>query len=142
MICVVIDTNVLISGTFWSSASFHVLKLIDEGRIVLSVSREILEEYDELLHRDEILSKSAYSKERAQTAAKLLTKAIIVEPSIIIQAVKDDPDDNKFIEAAVEGNAAYIISQDNHLLTLKEFHSIKILTPEEFLALFAQSRKQ
>ena len=139
MIFVVIDTNVLISGTFWSSASFQVLKLIDDGRIVLIVSREILEEYDELLHRDEIMSKSAYSKERAQTAAKLLTKAIIVDPSIIIRAVKDDPDDDKFLEAAATGSAEYIISKDKkHLLSLKEFQGIKILTPEEFLGFFDQ----
>lgn len=133
MICVVVDTNVLISGTFWSSASFEVLKLIDKGQVILIVSREILEEYDELLHRDEIMNKSAYSYERAQAAAKLLTKAILVNPLSPIRAVDNDPDDDKFIEAAVAGNAAYIISKDKHLLAIKEFKGIKILTPEEFL---------
>ena len=47
--------------------------------------------------------------------------------------VKDDPKDNIFIETAVAGNADYLISQDNHLLKLKEFKGIKIITPEEFL---------
>lgn len=44
-----------------------------------------------------------------------------------------DPDDNKFIEAAVEGKAEFIISQDKHLLILKNYKGIKILKPEEFL---------
>ena len=132
---VVIDTNVLISGTFWSSSSFHVLKLVDAGRIELVVSREILEEYDELLHRDEIMSKTAYSQEKTNAAAKMLKKAVLVEVSNQVHLVKDDPDDDKFIEAAIAGGAQFIISQDKDLLTLKEVREIKIITPERFLEL-------
>ena len=47
--------------------------------------------------------------------------------------MKDDPDDNKFIEAALEGKAEYIVTQDNHLLKIKEFKGIKIISPEEFI---------
>ena len=57
---------------------------------------------------------------------------IIVEPTEKILIVKDDPKDNIFIETAVGGNVDYIVSQDNHLLKLKEFRGIKIVTPEEF----------
>ena len=46
--------------------------------------------------------------------------------------MKDDPNDNLFVETAVAGNADYIVSQDKHLLKLKEFKKIKIITPEEF----------
>ncbi|MBU1198966.1 MAG: putative toxin-antitoxin system toxin component, PIN family [Nanoarchaeota archaeon] len=46
--------------------------------------------------------------------------------------MKNDPDDNKIIECALEGKADYIITQDKHLLDLK-FDKIKILTPREFL---------
>ena len=52
-----------------------------------------------------------------------------------IQAVYDDPDDDKFIECAVSGNADYIISGDQHLLQLKEYSGIKILNASEFLEL-------
>lgn len=95
------DTNVLISGTFWTTPSFNILNNINEGKIVLIVSPAILQEYDDVLHRDEIMNKKAYSSERAQ--------------------VKDDPDDNKFLEAAVAGKSEYIISNDKHILSLKEF---------------------
>ena len=52
---------------------------------------------------------------------------LIVRNSIIVEQK-----DNIFIETAVAGNVDYIISQDNHLLKLKEFRGIKIITPEEF----------
>ncbi|HZX12381.1 MAG TPA: putative toxin-antitoxin system toxin component, PIN family [Candidatus Nanoarchaeia archaeon] len=62
----------------------------------------------------------------------IVRNSIIVEPKERINIVKDDPKDNIFIETAVAGNVDYIISQDNHLLKLKEFRGIKIITPEEF----------
>ena len=61
-----------------------------------------------------------------------MRNSLIVELKEKIAAVKDDPKDNVFIETAVAGNVDYIISQDNHLLKLKEFRGIKIITPEEF----------
>jgi len=62
----------------------------------------------------------------------IVRNSIIVEPKERINIVKDDQKDNIFIETAVAGNVDYIISQDNHLLKLKEFRGIKIITPEEF----------
>ena len=62
----------------------------------------------------------------------IIRNSISVEPKEKILAVKDDPKDNIFIETAIAGNADYIVSQDNHLLKLKEFREIKIITPEEF----------
>ena len=62
----------------------------------------------------------------------IVRNSIIIEPKERINIVKDDPKDNIFIETAVAGNVDYIISQDNHLLKLKEFRGIKIITPEEF----------
>ncbi len=64
----------------------------------------------------------------------MLTKnSILVEPSTKIKVVKDDPEDDKFVETAVEGDAYFIVTQDKHLLKLKDYQGIKIITPEEFL---------
>ena len=63
----------------------------------------------------------------------IVRNSIIVEPKERINIVKDDPKDNIFIETAVAGNVDYIISQDNHLLKLKEFRGIKIITPEDLI---------
>ena len=63
----------------------------------------------------------------------IFEKSIIVVPTEKVDIIKDDPDDNKFIEAALEGKADYIVSQDKHLLDVKVFRDVKIATPKEFL---------
>jgi uncharacterized protein len=65
----------------------------------------------------------------------ILSESTIVELRIKLDVVKDDPDDNKFIEAAIEGKARYIITRDKHLLKIKEYQGIKIIKPEDFIKL-------
>ena len=135
MIRVVLDTNVLLSGTFWTGASYRILEWVDKGKIVLILSDSIFEEYNRIVRSDEILDKKAYNPERVESIIKLLQKALFVQPEEKLKVVKEDPDDDKFIEAAVTGRAGFIISRDNHLLKLQRYKNIKILTLEEFLAL-------
>ena len=68
-----------------------------------------------------------------RTIEKIVSISTIIEPTQKLDIVKEDPDDNIILECALEGNVDYIISQDNHLLKLKEFKGIKIINPEEFL---------
>ena len=51
----------MISGTFWSGASFKILKKVSKGEIILILSKPILDEYVDVLHRKEIIDKEAYS---------------------------------------------------------------------------------
>ena len=60
---------------------------------------------------------------------------MLKKTSIRLNIIKDDPDDYKFLEAGISGNADLIISQDKHLLKLKEYQKIKIISPEEALLL-------
>ena len=135
MMRVVLDTNVLISGTVWSGASYRLLKLIDENKLTLVTSPQILQEYLRVTQSDEILEKPTDEQRNAALAAihKLLLNASVTEPTIRIKAVKADPDDDKIIEAAVAGQASHIITQDKHLLALKNHGQIQITTPETFL---------
>ena len=59
----------------------------------------------------------------------------MVDPIVAINVVKDDPEDDKFVEAAVCGKADCIVSQDKHLLRLREYNKIKILKPEEAISI-------
>ena len=61
----------------------------------------------------------------------IIKNSVIVIPIEHIKLIKEDPDDDKFIEAAVYGKADLIISQNKHLLRIKEYNKIKILKPEE-----------
>ena len=127
---IVLDTNIFISGIFWSGDSEKILFDWGNGKYKLIISTEIIREIVETLMDFKI---------QIPTNMLLLWISIlsmnsnIVEPQEEINVVKEDADDNKFIEAAIEGNANYIITQDKHLLKIKEFRGIKILTPKEFL---------
>ena len=68
-------------------------------------------------------------------AQKVISNSQVVEPSAKLNIIKEDSDDNKVLECAKEGKAEYIITNDNHLLKLKEFEGIRIITPAEFFKL-------
>jgi hypothetical protein len=127
----VLDTNVLVSGTFWKGDSAKIIKCIDNKKIELVLSEELIEEYNEIIKRDEILDKIQNKNLILdKSVQRIIQDSIIVEPKKKFYIVKEDSDDNKIIECAFEGKIDYIISQDNHLLKLKEFNDIKIITPK------------
>ncbi len=131
---ITVDTNVLISATFWNGASSKILQLVEDKKCILILSAPILEEFAEVLEYDEIkrkvLSKNLEMKMALQ---KIVTIATIVEPNEKIHAISRDPDDNMILECAIEGNVDFIITNDKDILDLKEFRKIKVMTPEEFL---------
>lgn len=137
---VVLDTNVLISSTFWSGASSQIIDKIENKEIELVLSKEIIEEFSAVLQYEEIQMKVRDKDlEMKRTIDKIISMSIIVEPIFSLDIIKEDSDDNKIIMCAVEGKADYIISQDNHLLRLGSFAGISILTPEEFIKIISKT---
>lgn len=135
---IVVDTNILVSATFWTGIPFRIIECAEENLFELLLSKAIIDEFIEVLNYKEIQEKvRGRHLEMTHTIEKLISIASIVEPREKIKAVKDDPDDDKVIECAVEGKADYIVSRDKHLLRLKEFRGIKIASPEEFVKLIA-----
>jgi putative PIN family toxin of toxin-antitoxin system len=133
---VVIDTNILISATLWSGESDRIIKKAENSEIELCLSEEILEEYAEVLKYPEILEKIRDNElEVKMTLAKIKSISIIFNPKLKINDCKDKKD-NKILECALESNADFIITYDNHLLEINEFHGTKILNPSAFLSLF------
>ena len=131
MMKVVFDTNVFISGIFWEgNFCAQIIDLWREGKVTLVSSVEIVEELVKTLRGFKIQMDEENVKEWEQI---ILENAILVEPSKKLDIVKEDSDDNKFLEAAITGNAGYVITQDKHLLKIKEFQGIKIVKPEQFL---------
>ncbi|HIJ03014.1 TPA: putative toxin-antitoxin system toxin component, PIN family [Candidatus Woesearchaeota archaeon] len=134
MIRVTLDTNILVSGTFWTGDSYRILELIDKKKITSILSKEIIAEYINTVISEEITEKIENKKLiAAKTAQKVVMMSEIVEPTRKIDRIKEDPEDNKILECATTGKAGYIITNDNHLLNIKGFEGIKILTPRQFL---------
>jgi len=125
---VVLDTNILISATLWdnSVAQKLLFSLIGKG-IVVYCSIPILIEYQNVLERD-----FGYTKKEIDKILDMLFVFLeIIVPEVKLEIVKDDPDDDKIIECAVEANVKFIITYDKHLLRLKNYQRIKIVKPED-----------
>ena len=130
---VTVDANFLISATQWGYSVAHKLlkKFILSG-VIIFTTQDILDEAAEVFERD-----FEYSKNEAKNIIKkILLFAKLIEPKQKIDIIKDDPDDNKVIECAIESSSDFIITYDRHLLKLKVYKRIKIIKPEEILKEF------
>jgi len=134
---VVLDTNVLVSATFWEKADFTVMRIVELGYIDLFLSHDIIKEYVKVMNSPYIQKKvDSKNLEVKQPANKIVAISFIIKPDKKLSVIIDDPDDNIILECAVKANADFIISKDKHLLKLKEFKGIKIVKPEHFLEMF------
>ena len=128
------DTNTLISATFWHGDSEKIITKVENKEIELVLSKEVINEYVEVLNYNEIKDKiKDKNLEMKYSVQKIISISTIIEPQEKLDIVKDDSDDNKILECAKEGHVNFIITNDSHLLNLKEFEGIKIITPKEFL---------
>ena len=127
---VVIDTNVFVSGLNFKGKPREILDLIWKEEIKVCISLFILRELEKVL--EEVFG---WDKERiGSTVERIKDKTIEVQPKVKISVIKEKNDDNRILECAVEGKARYIVSGDkHHLLPLKEYQGINILSPAEFL---------
>jgi putative PIN family toxin of toxin-antitoxin system len=129
---VVADTNVLISGTFWKGNESRLLKLCKVGEVTNVISPEIVKEFEYVVSR----SKFGLTKGEVNNALELvISLSVLVHPKTKIDVVSEDPDDNRILECAIDGDAGYIVSGDSHLTKLREYLGIKILNASEFLKL-------
>ena len=126
---VVIDTNIIVSA-YLGGALEGIIIAWKSGKFTLVVSREIAEEYLEVLRRPKFRIEQV---EVDDFAALLLDRAEFVIPLEAFTVVEDDPTDDKFLEAAITGKANLIISGDAHLLDLKSFRNIPIITARQFV---------
>ncbi len=126
---VVLDTNVFVSMTLGG----HVGKINDAWKtdqFTLVVSDAILSEYLDVLSRPKL---HLTSEVVSIIIARVERKAEFVSPTEAVHAVEADPTDNKFLEAALAGKALYVVSGDSHLVDLKSFRGILVLTAREFI---------
>lgn len=133
---VVFDTNIFISAVIFGGNPRQCLELAREGKIRLFCSKSILLELAKKL-KEKFLWEDEDIKEVILGISEF---AQIVEPKIKIDIIKQDPPDNRILEAALEAKVDYIISGDKkHLLSLKKFESIPIISANEFLKMFYES---
>jgi putative PIN family toxin of toxin-antitoxin system len=132
---VVLDTNVFVSAVLGPTLQ-SILAYWRSGTFTLIVSDEIVQEYLGVLRRPKFrLTPEIIDPIMAQ----IFQLADFVAPDVSIHAVQADPSDNKFLEVALAGKAIYIVSGDNHLLDIKAYQDIRILTAREFISILEQA---
>ena len=130
---VVLDTNCLVQSLPAKSPYHKIWEDFLQGKFMLCVSNEILNEYEEIIER--------YS---SASVARNVISAIVHSPytlykeaSIKFNLIEADPDDNKFVDCAIAANASFIVSQDHHFDVLHaiDFPKVELIGIDEFVSL-------
>ena len=132
----VLDTNVFVSGIFFGGIPRKVLDLIENDKITPCFTPLTFLELKTLLLDEKFISLREILPFSINDFLENLKKysAFYPKPDKILKIIKNDPADNHFLACALLGGASYIFSGDKHLLNLKKFQNIPILTPKQFLA--------
>lgn len=132
---VVVDTNIVVSRSISAKgAPAEVLRRWRQEQFELLVSEPMLDEYERALGYERVRVRHQMSDDEIHEVVTQFRRfAILVEPTETLAVIEDDPDDNRVLECAVAGEAEYIVSGDAHLLTLKRYQGIQILSPAAFL---------
>ena len=128
---VVLDTSAIISALLFGGEPGHLVTLWEKGRIVPLISRDVLLEYVRVLGYPKF--KLGAEDIKGLVEEQVLPFAEMVVVGQAPRVVPEDPGDDKFLALAVSGRADYLISGDRHLLNLRNFEGVDIVTPRQFL---------
>ena len=131
MLSAVVDTNVLISGLLGGRITRPVIEALRDQRFQLITSPWLIEEFLRVASRPKLRPYISL-RERQAVAWHMQTQAHLVTPRRRIRVCRD-PKDDVFLEAAVTGRAAALVTGDRDLLVLHPFGRIAIVTPRQFL---------
>ena len=138
MLKVVVDTNVFIAGLLKDSTCRKIINNLKDSKFLLITSPDTLNELIGVLARPKF--HSVITREIAQSLIDVIkAQSLVVKPRQRLSLVKEDPDDNRFLEVSLAAKADCIVSGDNDILALKNNFSIPILTASEFLKRLKES---
>lgn len=127
---VVYDTNVLVSALGFGGTPLDALLYSLSTDTNLIATEDTLDELDRVLGYDHLPFTDA---DRERYLAILSQEVTLVAPEQTLDVIDCDPDNNMFLECAVVGEAAFIVSGDDHLLDLGDFRGISTVSPADFL---------
>ena len=127
---VVFDTNVLVSAIGFGGKPWDCLVVAFVDDVEMVTADAAVAEFQRVLGYDRLPFTEA---EREQYPTLIREEATVVDPTQSVQVIDDDPDDDLFLEIALEAEAEYIVSGDPHLTGLGAFRDIEIVSPTAFL---------
>ena len=133
---IVLDTNVFISGIYFTGPPYEILNAWRDGRIQLFISPDILAEYYRVSAE---LARQFPQVDIEPFFELLISQATFLEPPPLPHPVSIDPDDDKFLTCALAADCRHIVSGDRHLLQVDGFRGISIIRPRRFLDEYLRS---
>ena len=134
---IVVDTNVVASAVLFGGKPGALIRFVLTHAVSAVATQEIIAEYQSTI--DSLFQK--YNGRELFFSADSIYSAMEIIPAQTRVDVCRDPDDNKFISCAIDGQCYYIVSGDKDLLTLKEYSDVKIVTVAEFFELMKAQGK-
>lgn len=127
------DTNVFISAAISKGKSRRLLlKLLRREDVDILISRNILNELNEVIKRP----KFRLTEEEISDFLTLVLETVkMINVKSNFKVIKEDLRDNMFLNLAYDGKADHIVSGNRHLLSLKKFKGIKIISVSKTLKL-------
>ncbi len=125
---IVVDTNVVISGVFFGGNPRRIIESILDKHVNAYATPEIMEEYIDII--DSMIARKQGKLDR-KILFPLFASFNVINGKSNIELCRD-PDDDKFLECAVDAEAIYIVSGDLDLLDISNYKGIQIITAKEF----------
>ena len=133
MLKLVIDTNVVISALLKPESSpALIMSLVLRGNCTLCLTEKIFAEYEEVSGRGKF-KKLDHGSVR-EFLSTLRRRALWVVPKVQVDGITKDPDDNVFLECALESRADFLITGNIHHFPEKKFRHTAIVAPGEFVS--------
>lgn len=130
---VVLDTNVVISATLICGGNEdRILRAWRRGAFELVLSPQILEEMGRVLFYEKLRELQWMTEEEIISLLHSFGQGSILIPGRLTVRASRDPEDDKFLAAAIEGRAQYVVTGDKDLLHLKSYRGVRIITPAAF----------
>ena len=132
MLRVVFDVNVLVSSLITRGKPRELWLKARRKSFTLVLSKEIISEFVEVMSREKF-SRYVNEEDLRVFLQALYETALLVRIKSRFKIVKEDPEDDMVLRTAYDAKADYIVSGDKHLLSLREFREIRIVSVDEML---------
>jgi len=119
----------------------NLLKILERDILSCYICKEMIDEIDDVIKRDffkERINLLGLTRENIINQIIELNKIIEIDGNL--NAIKDDPDDNIILETAIKSKSEFLISGDNHLLDLKKYDNIKIISCRDFIDMLESNK--
>ena len=130
---VIVDTNVFVSGVFFTGPPAQILEAWRGERITVVLSAAIIEEYRRVGIE---LAKRYQGADLEPLLALLLIRSELVDVPALPEPVCEDPDDDKFLACVLYSDAPMVVSGDKHLLSVSRWRGVAVLSPRAFVDRF------